>query len=277
LLPEQHQAQIARTKATAEAAKRRVEAARHSVAGRQRTQQIRNIGRDRPDPVTGEEVAEAQIKIYELEALWRAEMEQLNDLEHQDPSAKILRAKAELAAAEARLDQARQTLDDCTLRAPDLGVVLRVLVSPGDLVHNGQQSAIEFCPDLPRIIRAEVDQEFAERLQVGQAAGIEDDVNPARTWTGTVQRLSSWYTQRRSANDDPTKLKDVRTLECIVALEPDQPPVKIGQRVRVLIRPLPTENQRTATAGPPRHPKIPSLRYHQKTPIIRASLSGEGQ
>ena len=34
---------------------------------------------------------------------------------------------------------------------------------------------------------------------------------------------------------EPGQLNDVRTLECIIALEPDQPPLRIGQRVRVVI------------------------------------------
>jgi hypothetical protein len=33
-------------------------------------------------------------------------------------------------------------------------------------------------------------------------------------------------------------MNDVRTLECLVVLEPGQPPLRIGQRVRVLIGPV---------------------------------------
>jgi hypothetical protein len=31
------------------------------------------------------------------------------------------------------------------------------------------------------------------------------------------------------------QVNDVRTLECLIALDPDQAPLRIGQRVRVLL------------------------------------------
>ena len=34
---------------------------------------------------------------------------------------------------------------------------------------------------------------------------------------------------------DPLQLNDVRTLECIIAVETGQPPLRIGQRVRVVL------------------------------------------
>ena len=34
---------------------------------------------------------------------------------------------------------------------------------------------------------------------------------------------------------EPLQFNDVRTLECIVTLDPDQPPLRIGQRVRVTL------------------------------------------
>ena len=34
---------------------------------------------------------------------------------------------------------------------------------------------------------------------------------------------------------EPLQFNDVRTLECIVTLDPGQPPLRIGQRVRVTL------------------------------------------
>jgi hypothetical protein len=47
--------------------------------------------------------------------------------------------------------------------------------------------------------------------------------------------MADWYTQRRLVNEEQLQLKDVRTLECLIALDPGQPPLLIGQRVRVTI------------------------------------------
>ncbi len=34
---------------------------------------------------------------------------------------------------------------------------------------------------------------------------------------------------------EPFQLTDIRTVECLVVLDPGQPPLRFGQRVRVLI------------------------------------------
>jgi hypothetical protein len=64
---------------------------------------------------------------------------------------------------------------------------------------------------------------------------IRDDSNAPAVWRGRVTSLSDWYTQRRSILQEPLQLNDVRTLECLIAVDPDQAPLRIGQRVRVLI------------------------------------------
>ena len=55
------------------------------------------------------------------------------------------------------------------------------------------------------------------------------------TWRGKVVRLSDWYTHRRSMLQEPLQFNDVRTLECIVQLDPGQSALRIGQRVRVTL------------------------------------------
>jgi hypothetical protein len=45
--------------------------------------------------------------------------------------------------------------------------------------------------------------------------------------------MSDWYTPRRSIIQEPLQFNDVRTLECIIQLDPDQQMPRIGQRVRV--------------------------------------------
>ena len=43
-------------------------------------------------------------------------------------------------------------------------------------------------------------------------------------------------TQRRSILQEPFQYNDVRTLECIITLDPSNQPVRIGQRMRVTIK-----------------------------------------
>src|SRR5437660_1639079 len=87
------------------------------------------------------------------------------------------RESSNWAMARARLAQARQALEEYTVRAPQAGTVLRLLAAPGEVLSGqARQPVVLFCPDAPRVVRAEVDQEFAARLAAGQPALVEDDV-----------------------------------------------------------------------------------------------------
>lgn len=137
---------------------------------------------------------------------------------------------------EAQLRLARLALEECAVKAPADGAVLRVLTSVGELFGpQSRQPAMLFCADGPRIIRAEVEQEFANRIAVGQTARIEDHAGAPGAWTGRVTRISDYYAQNRSFLPEAMLMNEKRTLEFIVELEPDpkQPPLRIGQRVRV--------------------------------------------
>jgi hypothetical protein len=52
-----------------------------------------------------------------------------------------------------------------------------------------------------------------------------------------VIRISDWYIQRRSTMPEALQYNDARTLECIIELDAGQPELRIGQRVRVTLRP----------------------------------------
>lgn len=229
-LPEQQQIQTAEQKAAIEAVRHRLAAAREVLARKQELVRIEQLN--------AREATAAAALVEELEALERAEEGKLAELRLHDPDLEVQRAREAVAAKQALLDQARQAREECVLKAPGDGTVLRILVSPGDVLGMpGQQPALLFCPSGPRIIRAEVEQEFAGQVAVGQGASIQDDTSAGTPRHGRVQRVSDWYTHRRSILQEPFQFNDVRTLECIVALDPGQPVLRIGQRVRVAIGP----------------------------------------
>jgi HlyD family secretion protein len=191
--------------------------------------------------VSDKEVEAARAQCDEVRATIRGEERKLEELRLDDPHQALARTEADADARQARLDQALLALDQCDLKAPADGTVLRVLVGPGDLLGpQPRQPAVEFCPEGPRIVRAEVDQEFAGGVAAGQAAVIQDDSRAGPTWHGQVYRVSDWYTHRRSILQEPLQLNDVRTLECLIALDSGQPPLRVGQRVLVTLRPSAT-------------------------------------
>jgi multidrug resistance efflux pump len=183
-------------------------------------------------------------QVEEAQAALRAEERKLDELRllraapRQKPP-ELRRAEADLAAKRARLRQAEIGLAECELRAPARGTILRVLVSKGDVLGAAAaQPAILFAPDEELIVRAEVEQEVAGKVRVGQSVVIEDDATDAAAWTGKVGKLSRWFAQRRSILLEPGQLNDARTLEAIIHLDSPratEPPLRIGQRVRVVI------------------------------------------
>ena len=170
---------------------------------------------------------DAEVKAAELK---------LQQMELADPKIAVHRASRAVRDKELNYNKAKLALDECDLHAPEDGIVLRVLTQLGETLSSQPKlPAIEFCPKAPRVIRAEVMQEWAGRVKEGQAAIIEDDTRAGIHWRGRVKHISDWYTHRRSMLQEPFQYNDVRTLECIVSLDPGGPPLRIGQRVRVTI------------------------------------------
>jgi multidrug resistance efflux pump len=184
------------------------------------------------------EDVEAAAKLQEkAKAAVRAARARLAALEAAKPEVGIELAELDVQYKKAQLDKAKYSLQQCTVAAPAQGTVLRSMITVGDVLGpNPQQPAVIFCPDEPRIVRAEVEQEFAGRVSVGQKARIQDDATGGGEWRGTVTRISDWYSHRRSQLFEPLQFNDVRTLEVIIALEgKSKQPLRIGQRVRVLL------------------------------------------
>ena len=178
----------------------------------------------------------AQASVNKAQEGIKGEQAKLDALQLQDPQQTVAEARGKVAAKTAQRDLARLALEKTQVVAPEDGTVLRVQVTKGELLGpQPRQAAIQFCPDGPRIVRAEIEQEFAGRVKVGQRALIQDDARISGEWRGRVKLISDWYTQRRWIMQEPRQFNDVRTLECIIVLDPKQPPLRIGQRVRVTL------------------------------------------
>jgi multidrug resistance efflux pump len=227
-LPEQHQAELAAQQAALEAARYRLAAARQTL---QRTHKLQKDGM-----VGSEEAGAAEDLVKELDQVLRAEQGKLARLQTLNPSDQVTLAEAEVEARQARLEEATHALAERILTAPTDGEVLRLLIAVGDVAGpQSKQAALLFCPNRPRIIRAEVPQEFADRVRAGQAVTIQDDARLVEIARGEVARVSDWFTQRRSVLQEPAVRNDVRTLECIIRIAPGRSPLRIGQRVRVVV------------------------------------------
>jgi multidrug resistance efflux pump len=187
--------------------------------------------------VRPEEAKAAEKEVARLAALEAAAQARLKDAQLVDPGRAVSRAELNVQVKEKLRDDARHALKNSELTAPEDGTVLRLQANPGEVFGpQSRQPALLFCPDKPRIVRAEVEQEFAARVSVGQHVRVADDSNSnEQVWTGKVSRVADWFMPRRTILPDNAQFLDVRTQECIIELDPGQPPPRIGQRVRVTI------------------------------------------
>ncbi|HTU20606.1 MAG TPA: biotin/lipoyl-binding protein [Gemmataceae bacterium] len=226
--PEQHRSRIAQQQDAVEAARARRDAANHQLV-RQR-KMVKDKLADANDLVVSED------HLKEVEAMLSGEEKRLEDLKKQDIDDDIHRAEKEVEVMKARRDQARLALEECDLKAPRRGSVLRLLVGPGAVLSSQpKQPAVQFAIKGPQVVRANVEQEFIDRIAVGQTALVEDETHSGQVWKGKVERIANWITQRRSVLHEPSDFNDVRTAETLITLDSGQPPLRIGQRVRVRI------------------------------------------
>jgi multidrug resistance efflux pump len=187
-----------------------------------------------------EEAEAAEALMQKAEAAVKGEERKLDAIEARGANIDLAGrlADAEVADRKLLLEKANLALDECLVKAPGDGSVLRLAVQAGDLLAAEPKSPpVIFCPAEARIIRAEVEQEWAGRVQDGMIALIEDETSSGSgpKWTGKVVRCGDWMARRRSILPDPAQFHDVRTLECIIALDPDQTRLRIGQRVRIAL------------------------------------------
>jgi len=123
------------------------------------------------------------------------------------------------------------------LTAPIDGVVLQIQAAKGEMAGPSPRPAIRLCPNTPRIVRVEVEQEYAGRVKEGMSVVVLDDIKVSGQWTGKVRLVGDFVVPKR--NPEPLAFNDRRTIEALVDLEPGQRPLKIGQTVRVIIGAIP--------------------------------------
>lgn len=228
-LPEQHRIKLEQAQAAIDAATAQRDGAKLALENRKRLAQSNTIG--------AEAVPIAQQELQAAEQALRIKQDDLRQLRLVDPKAEIRVLETQVVRAQAVLDQAVAGLKEYSLVAPSAGTVLQLTVGVGDTIAGPPASAaIVFCPNGTRIVRADVEQAFASHVAAGQRVTVEDDTHAAGRWTGRVKWVADWYTNQRPVlQPDPNQYTDVRTMPCVIELDPNQPRLRINQRVRVTI------------------------------------------
>lgn len=151
-----------------------------------------------------------------------------------------LRAQAD--AARAAMDVARQQVaaaqlgvEATTLRAPVAGRIVQRDAQIGQAVSAQSGTALfTILPDRPRIVRAEVDADDADKVKPGMRAQVVRDTGEGPAYPARVLRVGE-VLGPGALNDDPLARAASREVECVLQLEPagSAPALRIGQRVLV--------------------------------------------
>ncbi|HEY3196414.1 MAG TPA: efflux RND transporter periplasmic adaptor subunit [Nitrospirales bacterium] len=135
-------------------------------------------------------------------------------------AAQLRTAIAAHRQALASLDYVRTQLNNTVVRAPMTGLVIAKHHERGTVVQPGM--ALYTLADNARpIVRAEIDESDAGKIQVGMPVVITSDAFPGRKITSTIQKIAWRVGRKRIRSDDPAEISDIKVLEAEIPLEPD--------------------------------------------------------
>ena len=187
---------------------------------------------------TTEDVDSGKLLIKALEAGIRGEQIKLKAIEISKPDNKLSQAEANLEAAKSQQDEAKMGVEACLMTAPDDGTIMKVSVGVGaKFGPHIQQPAFWFYTG-KLSIRAQVEQDYANRIKEGQTATVyEIGPGKGKSWTGKVTNVASSFQPKR----DPTAIPDLfqqsqeSVLECRITLDEGQELPRQNQKVRIHI------------------------------------------
>ncbi len=144
-------------------------------------------------------------------------------------------AEAAVGVARARVNEAQVALDALTLHAPSAGRIVRRSVHVGDVVSAQAGSELfQLLPDRPRIVRAELNEAYVDRIKPGMRAEVVRDSGAGKPVPAEVLRVGEVFGPSR-LTDDPIERAGVHDVDCVLRL--DGGDFRIGQRVLVRFKP----------------------------------------
>jgi multidrug resistance efflux pump len=143
-------------------------------------------------------------------------------------------AQEALHAAEARRQLNAYEVEVRTIRAPHPGRIVRRTIAPGAYVAAATPLFV-MEPAGPRIVRAELDEAFADRVMPGMSATVSREFQAGRSYAAKVLRVSD-VLSGPSLAEDAVARADARVIAVVLALQPGAD-LRLGQRVLVRFGP----------------------------------------
>jgi ABC exporter DevB family membrane fusion protein len=132
----------------------------------------------------------------------------------------IAMARAAVAEAAARLDEARALFEKTVIRSPIAATVLRKHRREGEIVSSAFDTPILTIGDVSRLrVRAEVDEADIARIRGGQRAYVVAEAfGPEKFW-GSVGRVSRILGRKNVRTDRPDERVDTKVLETLIDMD----------------------------------------------------------
>ncbi len=151
----------------------------------------------------------------------------------QTAEANIRQAQAKVEEIKADINYYRAVVEKKRVGALMGGKVLKVLVKTGDVVTNDTKIA-NFATDGALFAKTEVDELYAERVQLGQKVFILSQTSGDTLATGVVSYTADYLKQKSLFKDQSTEQEDRRVRDVSIRLESGKMPL-IGSRVDCII------------------------------------------
>lgn len=182
------------------------------------------------------ERAAADREVKRLEPLATSETVSRQDLDREQDARDLAEVAVQAATAAVETARARQAvaareLIERQVVAPMDGQIIQRQARPGNGVSTLNVTPLFlFAPDGPRIVRAELEEQYLAAVNVGQPVQIILEAQPDSTWAGKVVRIGRVIGERTPSND-PKERQDAPVVELVIALDAEA--LLIGQRVVV--------------------------------------------
>jgi multidrug resistance efflux pump len=143
-------------------------------------------------------------------------------------------ARAQVAAAEARRDQAQAAVDRLIVHAPIDGEVLQVLFRAGEYYAPGAGALVVVGDTSQLRTRMDVDERDVGQVAVGAAVIVRANAFPGVDFAGKVVELGRRMGRKNVRTDDPTERNDTKIREVVIALDAPRGLI-VGQRVTCFV------------------------------------------
>lgn len=225
-------------RALAEAARVRLRQAETTLA--------RIEGLERSRAVAPQEADEERSRVNALRAELAAAEARVEQIQAPARDDEVRLAKARVAGAEAAVGLAQVAIDKTIIRAPCRGRVLDINAEVGELLSLDEPTPTVVLSDTSQMrVRAFVEEFDAPDVCDGALVEVTADGLPGRVFKGVVASSSPTMAEKRLFTGEPGELYDTKTREVLIDLEGAEE-LLVGMRVDVRIA---SESPASAASG----------------------------